>query len=66
MLTGFASFGGCALLTTSNTQVIHNYSTTAHRLEGGELDFLDAGPWHDPVLAAHLPGWGVVSNDWLA
>ena len=33
---------------------------------GGNFDFLAAGPWYDPVLTAHLPGWGVVTIGWCA
>ena len=33
---------------------------------GGDFDFLAAGLWYDPVLIAHLPGWGVVTNGWCA
>ena len=57
MLKGVTSFG-CAL-----HRLIHkSFVTTAHRDmgNGGDFDFLIAGPWYDPVLTAHLPGWGVV------
>ena len=66
MLTGVTSFG-CAL-----HRLIHkSFITTAHRGGGGgghsrDFYFLVAGPWHDPVLTAPLPGWGVVTNDWWA
>ena len=64
MLAGVTSFG-CAL-----HRLVHkSFVTTAHRAgNGGDFDFLVAGPWHDPVLhvTAHLPGWGVVTNDWCA
>ena len=33
---------------------------------GGDFDFMAAGPWYDPVLTAHFPGWGVVTNDLCA
>ena len=33
---------------------------------GGDFDFLAAVPWYDTVLTAHLPDWGVVTNDWCA
>ena len=42
--------------TSSNTQVIRNYSPQSGA-NGGDFDFLVAGPWHDPVLTAHLPSW---------
>ena len=43
------------------------FVTTSHGAgDGGDFDFLVAGPWHDPVLTAHLPGWGVVTYDWRA
>ena len=68
MLAGVTSFG-CAL-----HRLIHKSClTTAHRAGNGgggggggvgDFDFLVAGPWHDPVLTAHLPGWCVVTNDW--
>ena len=60
MLTGVTSFD-CAL-----HRLIHkSFVTTAHRAgDGGNFEFLVKGPWHDPVLTAHLPGWGVVTNDW--
>ena len=53
MLTGVTSFG-CVL-----HRLVHkSFVTTAHRAgDGGDFDFLVAGPWHDPVLTAHLPGW---------
>ena len=58
MLTGVTSFG-CAL-----HRLIHkSFVTTAHRAgDGKDFDFLAAGPWHDPVLTAHLPGLGVVTK----
>ena len=62
MLAGVTSFG-CAL-----HRLIHkSFVTTVHRAgNGGDFDILDASPWHDHVLTAHLPGWGVVTNDWCA
>ena len=62
MLTGVTSFG-CAL-----HRLIHkSFVTTAHRAgDGGDFDFLVAGPWHDPVLTARLPGCDVITNDWWA
>ena len=47
------------------SQVIRNYSPQSGG-NGGDFDFLVAGPWHDPVLTAHLPGWGFVTNGWWA
>ena len=32
-------------------------------MNGGDFDFLAAGPWYDTVLTAHLPCWGMVTND---
>ena len=46
----------------SNTQVIRNYSQQSGG-NGGDFGLLVAGPWYDPVLTAHLPDWGVVTND---
>ena len=55
ILTGVTLFD-CAL-----HRLIHkSFVTTA---TGMDFDFL-AGSWYDPVLTAHLPGWGVVTNDW--
>ena len=54
MLTGVTSFG-C----TINCLRHKSFVTTAHRAiereNGRDFDFLVAGPWHDPVLTAHLP-----------
>ena len=62
MLTGVTSFD-CAL----HLQIHKSFVTTAYIAgEGGDFDFLVAGPWHDPVLTAHLPSWGVVTNIWCA
>ena len=60
ILTGVTLFD-CAL-----HRLIHkSFVTTATEPgNGGDFDFLAAGPWYDPVLTAHLPGWGVVTNDW--
>ena len=51
---------GCSL-----HRLIHkSFVTTAHRAgDAIDFDFMVAGPWYDPVLTAHLPGWGVVTND---
>ena len=59
MLTGVTSFG-CAL-----HRLMHkSFVATAQRAgDGGDFDFLVAGPWHDLVLTAHLPGWSDVTND---
>ena len=62
MLTGVTSFG-CAL----HRLILKSFVATAHRVgDGGDFDFLVAGPWHDPVQTAHLPGCGVITNDWWA
>ena len=50
--------------TSSNTQIIRLQPTV--RGNGGDFDFQVAGPWHDPVLTAHLAGWGMVTNGWCA
>ena len=42
--------------TSSNAQVVRNYSPQSGG-DGGDFDFLVAGPWYDPVLKAHLPNW---------
>ena len=41
--------------TSSNTQVIHNFSPQS-RGNGGDFDFLVSGHWYDPVPKAHLRG----------
>ena len=46
----------------SNTQVIRNYSLQS----GVTAGTLILVVWHDPVLKAHLPSWGVVTNGWCA
>ena len=62
MLMGITSFG-CGL-----HRLIHkSFVTTVHREgDGGDFDFLVAGPCHDPVLTANLPDWGFVTNYWWA
>ena len=60
MLTGVQSFGRAL-----HRQLHKSFVTTSHK-PGDGRDFDFAGSWHDPVLTAHLPGWGVVTNDWWA
>ena len=51
--------------TSSYTQVISKLQPTESG-NGGDFVVLVAGHWYDTVLTAHLPGWGVVTNDWCA
>ena len=50
---------GLTLFDCALHRLIHkSFVTMAHRAGyGGNFDFLATGPWYDPVLTAHLPGW---------
>ena len=61
MLMGVTSFG-CALHRQMHSS--HSYLQPTERGNGGDFDFLVEDPWHDPVLTAHLPDWGFITNDW--
>ena len=68
MLTGVTLFG-CAphrLIHKSFVTTSHRAGELIERGNGGDFNFLVAGLWHEHVLTAHLPGWGVVTNDWWA
>ena len=41
-------------------QVILNYGPQSQGMVGTLIS------WYDPVLTAHLAGWGVVTNGWCA
>ena len=56
MLTGVTSFG-CALHRLTNKSFV---TTPTERGNGGNFDFLVAGPWHDPVLTGSL-AWAEAS-----